>query len=83
MLRIASIQSLLSMYRNTSNERHVDQYLHFIASKVGICHEYKKAAYKCCFKVSTAAILCIFIYPLYLIVQLHRSQQLVRQKSID
>ena len=36
MVRIASIQSLLSMYRNTSNERHVDLYLHLITSKVGI-----------------------------------------------
>ena len=33
MMRIASIQS---MYRNTSNERHVDLYLHLITSKVGI-----------------------------------------------
>ena len=36
MMRIASIQSLLSMYRSTSNERHVDLYLHLITSKVGI-----------------------------------------------
>ena len=36
MMRIASIQSLLSMYISTSNERHVDLYLHLITSKVGI-----------------------------------------------
>ena len=36
MLRIASIQSVLRMHRNTSVERHVGLYLHLITSKVGI-----------------------------------------------